>query len=254
MKKIYAIAFALMMGASATVSAQKTVYLSTTSKMDFTKVTEKATSAYLSRTLYPGYNTICLPFDVTAEELRTIVGEEVMLEKMAKVEGKTLTFIDVTNEGIQAGMPYLLFSPKMQSVRFQTTNLNLVTEPKALKIGGATMCGQFDVVKEDGLFGIPAQQDVEILESVLVRTEGDKTFLPTRCGITYPSCNEIPVIQHVTSLADATSLSKLMADNAKVTVYTVGGQLVEKNIRINDAKSTLTPGVYVVNGQKMIVK
>lgn len=254
MKKIYAIAFALMMGASATVSAQKTVYLSTTSKMDFTKVTDKATSAYLSRTLYPGYNTICLPFDVTAEDLRSIVGEEVMLEKMAKVEGKTLTFIDVTNDGIQAGMPYLIFSPKMQSVRFQTTNLNLVTEPKALKIGGATMRGQFDVVKEDGLFGIPAQQDVEILESVLVRTEGDKTFLPTRCGITYPSCSGVPTIQHVTSLSDATPLSKLMADNTKVTVYTVGGQLVEKNVRINDAKSTLAPGVYVVNGQKMIVK
>ena len=254
MRKFYAIACAILMGASATVSAQKTVYLSTSSTMNFAKVTEATTNVYLNRVLYAGYNTICLPFSVSAEDLQTLVGEGVMLEKLAKVEGSTLTFLDVTSDGIEAGMPYLIYSPKTKTVSFKTQDMALLTQPKALTVGGVTMQGLFNTKQEVGLYGIPAKQDVEILESVLVRTEGDKTFLPTRCGISYPACSGIPTIMHVTSLADVTPISKLMADNAKVTIYSVGGQLVQKNVRINDAKSTLTPGVYVVNGQKMIVK
>ncbi len=254
MKKFYAIALALLMGASATVSAQKTVYLSTVSKMDFNKVTELTSSVYLNRQFFAGYNTICLPFSVSADELQTLVGDGVMLEKLAKVQGNNLLFVDVTSEGIEAGMPYLIYCPTTKNVKFQS-NDRLTTDPKTLTVSGVSMSGRFEVTQEVGLFGIPAKQDVEILESVLIRTEGDKNFLPTRCGISYPSCTETPVIQHVTNLAaDATPISQLMANNAKVTIYTVGGQMVQKNVRINDAKSALTPGVYVVNGQKMIIK
>lgn len=254
MRKFYAIACAILMGASATVSAQKTVYLSTSSTMNFAKVTEATTNVYLNRVLYAGYNTICLPFSVSAEDLQTLVGEGVMLEKLAKVEGSTLTFLDVTSDGIEAGMPYLIFSPKQQTVRFQTDKMTLVTEAQVLTIGGASMSGKYAPTQEAGLYGIPAQQDTDILQSILIRTEADKTFLPTRCGFKVSNPDVAPVIAHVTSLNEATPLSKLMADNAKVNVYTIGGAAVKKNIRINDAMNSLTPGVYVVNGQKMIVK
>lgn len=254
MKKFYAIAFAMLFGASLSASAQKSVYFSTSADLDFSKVKETTTTISMSRVLYAGYNTICLPFSVSSDELLQFVGEEVMLEKLAAVNGNNLSFIDVTKDGIEAGLPYLIYSPKTKTVSFKTQDMALLTQPKALTVGGVTMQGLFNTKQEVGLYGIPAKQDVEILESVLVRTEGDKTFLPTRCGISYPACSGIPTIMHVTSLADVTPISKLMADNAKVTIYSVGGQLVQKNVRINDAKSTLTPGVYVVNGQKMIVK
>lgn len=254
MKKFYAIALALLMGASASVSAQKSVYFSTTSKMDFSKVTNLTTTVTVGRTLYAGYNTICLPFNVSATDLKAVVGEEVMLERLAKVSGYNLTFLDVTEEGIEAGMPYLLYSPKTQVASFKTTDTALLQEPKELHIGGVTMVGRYEPTQQMGLYGIPAQQDVEILESVLIRTEADKTFLPTRCGINFPLCSGTPTISHVTSLSDATAVSKLMADNAKVTIYTTGGAVVKKGVRINDAMNALTPGVYVVNGQKIIVK
>lgn len=260
MKKFYAIAFALLMGAS-TVSAQqkhipvKNVYLSTSTKMNFDRVTEDVTSVYLTRVFYPGYNTICLPFSVSAEDLKSLVGEGVMLEKLAKVDGNILTFLDVTSKGIEAGMPYLIYSPKQQTVKFQTADLKLATLPKALTVGGVTMSGKYEPTQETDLFGIPAQQDTDILQSILVRTEGDKTFLPTRCGISYPSCAGVPTISHVTSLAaDTTPIAKLMETNAKVNVYSIGGQLVKKGVGINDAMSTMAPGIYVVNGQKMMVK
>lgn len=254
MKKFYAIAFALLMGASATVSAQKSVYLSTSTKINFDKVTELTSNVYMNRVFFAGYNTICLPFSVSAADVKAAVGEGVMLEKLAKVEGNTLTFLDVTNEGIEAGMPYIIYSPKQQTVKFTSSDLKLARQPKELTIGGVTMTGKYEPTQEMGLFGIPAQQDTDILQSILIRTEADKTFLPTRCGIYYPACSSVPVISHVTSLNEATALSVLQANNAKVAIYNTNGALVKKNVRINDAMNTLAPGIYVVNGQKFMVK
>lgn len=254
MKKFYAIAIALLMGATGTISAQKTVGFSTTTKLNFERVTENTTSVYLTRKFFAGYNTICLPFSVSAEQAKALVGEGYMLEKLAKVEGETLFFLDVTDKDIQAGVPYLIYSPTEQNVKFTNTDMLLAKEPIQLKVGDAVMCGKYEPTQEMNLFGIPAQQDTDILQSILIRTEADKTFLPTRCGISYPTCKAIPSIAHVTDLKDATSVSKLMEQNAKVMIYNMNGQLVKKNVRINDAVNSLTPGVYVVNGQKIIVK
>ena len=247
-------AMVMTLGISTAAQAQRTITLSTYNEINFSHVNENISGVRMSRQFYAGYNSICLPFSVSASDLKDLMGEGVMLERMTKVEGNVLTFTDVTESGIEAGMPYLIYAPTQKVVTFSTQDMDLVKAPIAVTIGGATMSGNYAPSKEVGLYGIPAQQDTDLLQSILIRTEGDKTFLPTRCGISYPACSGVPAIMHVTSLADVTPISKLMADNAKVTIYSVGGQLVQKNVRINDAKSTLTPGVYVVNGQKMIVK
>lgn len=258
MKKFYtrflAVAAMAMTMSGSAMAQNRAVYLSTSSKMDFSKVTEMVNTVKVSRMFFEGYNTICLPFSVSAQDLKTLMGEDVMLEKLAQQKGSTLTFIDVTEEGIEAGMPYLIFSPKSQNVVFSTTDKALTTAPKRLTVGNATMCGKFEASKDMGIYGIPAQQDTEVLQSVLIRTEGDKNFLPTRCGIEFPLSNEIPVISHVTSLNDATPINTLIANNATVDVYAVNGTLVEKGIKINTAMKSLSRGVYVVNGQKFMVK
>lgn len=246
-------ALVLAAGFSTMANAQSTATLSTTSKIDFSKVTENTKTIYMSRQLFAGYNTICLPFSLTAEELTRMVGEGVMLERLVQAEEGTLTFLDVTANGLQAGMPYLLYSPKKQSVLFSTKNLDLATEPQTINVGMAMMSGKFEPTKEWNLLGIPAQQDKEILDAVLVRTEGDKLFYPTRCGISY-SGNDVPTIQHVKSFDEATAINNLKANNQKVDVYTTNGQLLKRNMGINDAVRGLKSGVYVVNGMKFVVK
>lgn len=254
MKKFYAIAMSLLMSASASVYAQKTVGFSTTNKLDFTRVTENTTSIYMNRTFYAGYNTICLPFSVSADDLKALCGYDVILEKLVKVEENNLLFADVTEEGISAGMPYLIYSPKTQVVKFQTEDMTLQEDPIVLRVDNATMSGKYEPTTGMGIYGIPAQQNKEILEATLVRTVADKTFLPTRCGITFPLSQGAPTIKHIGAMSDETAISKLIAENATVTVYNANGQLVNKSMRINDAKNKLTAGIYVVNGQKFIVK
>lgn len=247
------VALFMAAGLSTSANAQSVVTLSTISKMDFSKVTEKTLTVRTSRQFFAGYNTICLPFSLTAEQLTSIVGDGVQLEMLVQAEEGVLTFLDVTNEGIKAGMPYLIYSPKAQQVTFSTHDTNLATDPMTINVGLAQMCGRFEPSKEWNLFGIPAQQDKDILDAVLVRTEGDKVFYPTRCGFNYNG-NGIPVIKHVKSFDETTAIRSLEASNRKVDIYNSNGILVQKNTSLRDAKKNLKTGVYIVNGMKLIVK
>ena len=97
-------AFVMAAGFSVMASAQS-VYLSTYSKMDFSKVKETTATVRLNRYFYAGYNTLCLPFSVSADNLRQLMGEGVMLERLVNAENGELTFMGVTDQGVEAGMP-----------------------------------------------------------------------------------------------------------------------------------------------------
>jgi hypothetical protein len=227
----------------------------------------QAQPVVLNRTLFAGYNTICLPMGLDAEQLQA-AAKDVQVERLEaiKQEGSTLNmyFMDCTNEGIEAGVPYLIYSPTFQTLHANTfASSGVSTELKSVcKTDGAgntvTFGSSWEMLKVEGRYGIPAQQEAYILESILIRTEGDKAFLPTRCGFTWDeqaSTAEALEIKHVTSLEDiSTSIEKLQATNATVDIYNAQGALVMSGTNLNAAKQSLPQGIYVVKGQKFAVK
>ena len=265
--------FTLLLMAAATVCANafgqarpKYVYTSTTT-LNLEALQNQTQPVVLNRTLFAGYNTICLPMSLSAEQLKA-AAKDVQIERLEAIrqEGSTLNmyFLDCTNEGIEAGVPYLIFSPTFQTLHANTTeSLGINTELQSVtKTDGAgntvTFGSSWETLKVEGRYGIPAQQDTYILESVLIRTVGDKAFLPTRCGFTWDEqtsdASELE-IKHVTSLEDIeTSIDKLQATGATVDVYNAQGALVLSQTTISAAKQTLPQGIYVVKGQKFAVK
>ena len=210
----------------------------------------------VNRYLFAGYNTLCLPMSVSNEQLQK-VAPGMRLERMVAIqqEGKTLNlcFIDCTGEGIQAGVPYLIFSPKTQNLRLKNTeatnlNDNLTTIRLSDNWGNTVSFGSsWEAISEDGLYGIPAKQDTQILESILIRTDIDKVILPTRCGFNWEehstSATDI-VIRHIQSLDEVTGINAI--DNEKLTkgdaVYDLNGRKV----------STIKRGIVIENGKKVI--
>ncbi|MBQ6191644.1 MAG: T9SS type A sorting domain-containing protein [Bacteroidaceae bacterium] len=265
--------FTLLLMAAATICTNaiaqprpKYVYTSTTT-LNVEALQNQTQPVVLNRTLFAGYNTICLPMSLSAEQLQA-AAKDVQVERLEVIrqEGNTLNmyFLDCTNEGIEAGVPYLIFSPTFQTLHANTTQASgFSTELKSVcKSDGAgntvTFGSSWETLKVEGRYGIPAQQDTYILESILIRTEGDKAFLPTRCGFTWDQqtsdATELE-IKHVTSLDDIeTSIEKLQATNATVDVYNAQGTLVLSHTNINAAKKSLPQGIYVVKGQKFAVK
>jgi len=220
----------------------------------------------VNRYLYAGYNTLCLPMSLSAEQLAA-AARDVQVERLGAIrqEGNTLCliFVDCTAEGIQAGTPYLIYSPTTQYFRARNTDaLYINTELKTVRLtdgeGNQVAFGSsWESMQKNGRYGIPAQQDTYPLQSVLVRTEADKIFLPTRCGFTWEkqaAGAQNLIIKHVTDLSEATGIQSLSNSGAIVDVYDLKGNLVRKQVKGTEALRSLPTGVYVVGGEKVIIK
>ena len=159
----------------------------------------------------------------------------------------------LTDKGIEAGMPYLIFSPTTQYLRVKNTDANgFSADAKAVRLAdnnGNQVCfsSSWNTRVTEGLYGIPAQQNVKILESVLIRTSGEQAFRPTRCGFNWeaqsPNATKLE-IKHVSS-SDVTAINAAKVDNADSDVYDLQGR------RLN---SKPAKGVIIQNGRKVAVK
>ena len=221
----------------------------------------------ITRILFAGYNTICLPVTLSPEQLQS-AAKEVRIERLAAIrqEGATLNlyFIDCTTEGLIAGTPYLIYSPSTQMLRARTSDaaaisVDLQTITKTdVKGNRISFSSSWEAVQGDGRYGIPAKQEVEVLESVLTRTTGDQTFLPTRCGFSWESQGTGVTELEIKHVADyggiETSLEELKTADAVVDIFDTQGVLVRKQVSVKSALKTLPRGVYVIDGAKVAVK
>lgn len=243
----------------------KNVYASSSS-LKVEQLFNAEQTVQLNRYLFAGYNTICLPMSVDAGVLNQA---EVQIERLAAVqqEGNTLylCFVDCTNEGIQAGQPYLIYSPKAQYLRVKNTDAReFRAEAEMVRMADTegnqvTFGSSWESKQKAGLYGIPAQQNTAILQSILIRTEADKTFLPTRCGFTWEQQSATASnleIKHLASLSElgTTGINKLSKSSAVVDVYDLKGNIVKKQVKASSALKNLQRGVYVIGGEKVVVQ
>ena len=257
--KQFVLALTVAMALSTTAFAQnkvKNIYASS-SKLDIEMMQKSEQTVQLNRFFFAGYNTLCLPFSLTTEQV-AVAAKDLKIERLAGIhqEGATLNlyFVDCTAEGIQAGVPYLIYSPTSQYLKVKNTEiLNFDQELKAVRMSDdngniVTFGSSWESLERVGHYGIPAKQDVTPLESVLVRTEGDKTFLPTRCGFTWvqqsASANELK-IQHAASRGEVTAILGIQQNN------TTGGDYY--NLQGNKASKN-AKGIRIQNGKKTIVR
>ena len=229
----------------------KNIYASA-SKLDIEMLQNNEQNVQLNRYLFAGYNTLCLPMSLTAEQLG-----DIKVERFAGIqqEGNVvkLYFVECTNEGIQAGVPYLVYSPKSQYLRVK--NSDVMTIDNQLKAvcmsdnrGNVVTFGSgWETIGKEGRYGIPAQQKVTPLEAVLMKTTAEQKFLPTRCGFTWnkqnASAEELQIV-HLAQ-ADVTAIQSVNMQKADDGIYyNLQGQKMSK-----DAK-----GLRIQNGKKTIVK
>lgn len=259
MKKLTLTLLAALMICGSASAQLKVKNLSTyTTKLQVEQLEVANQTTQITRTLYAGYNSICLPLGLTAEQLQG-AARDVRIERLADMqqEGSTLYlyFVDCTSDGIEAGMPYLIFSPTTQVLRARSNDAkNIGTELHNVCIADnqgnrITFASSWESVQGgNDRYGIPAKQDKEILESVLIRTDAEKTFLPTRCGFIWneqaPTATAIE-IRHIASLRELpTGISAVSGEQGGKAVYDLSGR------RATTAKK----GIYVIDGKKTAVK
>ena len=191
----------------------------------------------LKRTLYADgeWETICLPFALTAAQITDVFGEGTKIAELTGSEGESLLFTSVT--AVQAGVPYLVL-PTVAATSIELTGVDLVADaPSAITEAGLAFTGIYEPTKID-------QGDLFIAAgNKLKPSNGEGTMKAFR--------SYFDVVGEGTGakmfVVDGETTGIVRADGSIETlgdVYTINGVRVDKPTR----------GLYIINGKKTIIK
>lgn len=258
MKKFYLMA--VMAFASLSVAAQQTVTISTFEGTDVTEHNGKTKNVNMNRYLFKGWNTISLPFSMTASEVVEAFGEDCRLETLVGVENVgneiKLNFQDCKQTGLEANHPYILYYNK-ESKNVKITGEKTIksgkasisyTDSKGLEV---TFAGASKKKNAEGLYGILAKDNAEA--SFVNVDETTTGFYATRCYIQLSTGNSTLLKVNHIAAGDVTAIASVVKPNERVDVFNVSGAKVASNATISDINS-MNKGIYVVKGKKIAVK
>ena len=201
----------------------------------------------LNRTLVADkWNTLCVPFAVSEEEIKANFGEGTLVEKFEAVNGNTVNFADATS--IEAGVPYLI-KPTVTGTTYTFSGKEVSADaPKVEGNADVTFQGIYsptDITNNRTVKAAGVTEDGK----VLFVNAGSKTKA-FRCFFTISDNASIsPAMLKISIKGVETAINSIVMDNSNATdnaIYNLQGQRVNGN--------SLTKGIYIKNGKKFAVK
>ena len=258
MKKFYLIA--LMAVSALTVNAQQALNLSTYNGTNIDKYDGQECKVSTYRYMFTGWNTISLPFSLTEDELNQYFGSDCRLEKLVGVENVgskiVLNFQDCKEGGLEANVPYILhFNGESANVRILKTTVVTAGESAitfSTKNGKTvTMACAQTKIDGIGLYGVLARDNAE---ATFVKVDETLSgFYATRCYVKVAGSDSPLLTTNHIAAGDISSISDVLSAGEIVDVFNISGMKVATGINASQV-SKLQKGVYVVNGQKVLVK
>lgn len=201
----------------------------------------------LNRTLVANkWNTLCVPFAISEEEIKANFGKGTLVEKFEAVNGNTVNFADATS--IEPGVPYLI-KPTVADTTYTFNGKEVSADTPKVE-------GNADVTFK-GIYSPTDITDNGTVKAAGV-TEGGKVLFVNpgsqtkafRCFFTISNNASItPAMLKISIKGVETAINSIVMDNSNATdnaVYNLQGQRVNGN--------SLTKGIYIKNGKKFAVK
>lgn len=203
----------------------------------------KTVDVTLTRTLTAGvWNTICLPFDVTAEQIADVLKSAGNVKEFDREDAtkQTIYFKDATT--MVAGKPYLI-KPTESAKELVFKGVKITEyEPKNTSGDNYAVYGTFGkyTMKTDG-----TELFLKTDSKFYVPAEGKETMKGFRAYFLVPKNTAAAALN--LSFGDATGINGVAADAEKsVKVYNVNGQYVGTSLE------ALPKGLYIVGGKKVL--
>lgn len=203
------------------------------------------------------WNTICLPFDVSKVKAQTAFGEGVKIAQLddKNSTGNTLKFVNMTDYGMQATVPYLIKPSKENtSNEYVFENVNVVADDINKKYetteGYLVFKGIYNMmdITKDVVDNVAATYYAaflgagnKIYKAGTGKTKGFRAYFAIPNSA---SASALRVVIDGTATSIKNIDSEVVESNAPV--YNLQGQRVDGN--------NLTPGIYVKAGKKFVVK
>ena len=201
----------------------------------------------LNRTLVADkWNTLCVPFAISEEEIKANFGEGTLVEKLDAVNGNTVNFADATS--IEAGVPYLI-KPTVAGTTYTFNGKDVIADaPKTEGNADVTFQGIYsptDITNSGTVKAAGVTEDGKVLfVNADSQTKAFRCFFTLNDNATIsPAMLKISIKGVETAINSIVMGNNNAADNA---IYNLQGQRVNGN--------SLTKGIYIKNGKKFAVK
>lgn len=201
----------------------------------------------LHRTLVADkWNTLCVPFAISEEEIKANFGEGTRVEKLDAVNGNTVNFADATS--IEAGVPYLI-KPTVAGTTYTFNGKDVIADaPKTEGNADVTFQGIYsptDITNGGTVKAAGVTEDGKVLfVNADSQTKAFRCFFTLNDNATIsPAMLKISIKGVETAINSIVMGNNNAADNA---IYNLQGQRVNGN--------SLTKGIYIKNGKKFAVK
>ncbi|MCH5180993.1 MAG: hypothetical protein J1F06_00035 [Prevotellaceae bacterium] len=196
----------------------------------------------LDRDFVKGWNTVCLPFDVTASDLCT----GATAQEFASYNAESGLNFTIVNGTMQAGKPYLVFFPQAVSSDLMFENKAVTTgQPTSVSHDGVTFTGNYTAeMPMTGLYGVVLCEDGR---GRIMRGGSETTLRSTRAYFTLPADLQTASLNiNLQQIGDGTTtgIGATQTAGGDEAAYDLTGRRVQKT----------TQGLYIVGGRKVIVK
>lgn len=218
--------------------------------------TKSDISISLNRKLVKGvWNTICLPFDVSAAQAKSVFGADVRIAALnAESKGNTLMFDNKTAEGIKAAVPYLIMPSEVKADdKYEFYNVSIKPENAAQASAVSTLDG----FAFKGIYNkVDITQGINNSESYAAFLGANNTLFKAKSGTTTKGFRAYFAIPKST----ATSALRVVVDGNATSIKNINCGVVESDDAVYnlqgqrvDARS-LMPGLYIKAGKKFVVR
>ena len=218
--------------------------------------TKSDISISLNRKLVKGaWNTICLPFDVSAAQAKSVFGADVRIAALnVESKGNTLVFDDKTAEGIKAAVPYLIMPSEVKADdKYEFYNVSI--KPENTESAAAVSTHDGFVFK--GIYNkVDITQDINNSKSYAAFLGANNTLFKAKSGSTTKGFRAYFAIPNST----ATSALRVVVDGNATSIKNINCGVVESDDAVYnlqgqrvDARS-LMPGLYIKAGKKFVVR
>lgn len=221
--------------------------------------TKSDISISLNRKLVKGaWNTICLPFDVSAAQAKSAFGTDVRIAALnAESKGNTLMFDNKTAEGIKAAVPYLIMPSEVKADnQYEFYNVSIKPE----NVTPATTVSTSNGFAFKGIYNkVDITKDInnqETSDSYAAFLGANNTLFKAKANSTTKGFRAYFVIPNST----ATSALRVVVDGNATSIKNINCGVVESDDAVYnlqgqqvDARS-LMPGLYIKAGKKFVVR
>lgn len=198
------------------------------------------------------WNTLCVPFDMTAEQIAANGITEVReLTDAKKGDGDNLTLTFTKVETIEAGKPYIVRAKANTSLMVEGVAVK-PDEPQSVEVGGivsmkgnyaATSLANKEFFISDNAFYVADQK---------VTLNGFRAYLKVSEAMEAPVNRMLIDIDGVATSVDEVFDADIVDADRLVDVYTLSGMSVKRGVRKSEALDGLAKGIYVVDGKKLV--